>query len=276
MQDSDERKYCFLHITNLIIDDVRIVKSSAQKFASSYFLSFIMNEYKTEYLEIMKCCFYNNCIWTIPFIDNQLNDLNKKLSSFDPLKPSIVRCVLLGYNNIKNIEMVPSEKRKYLQTFKKSNNAGNVVFESEQKYFTRSQHVCGLFAAFMSIRDNNQFKNPLGVDSGHCWTWIASLLCLPQCLYPELCAILSIIIQVIGHEMLGKYPKQFPKIMKFIFFNIYQKCDQSTTTRAKSKRELNLFLRQCQETMSKNNGTLKIQKPKESTLIAKTVGASAL
>jgi len=150
------------------------------------------------------------------------------------------------------------------------------VFESEDKYFTRNQHVCGLFAAFMSIRDNRQFKNPRGVDSGDCWKWIASLLALPQCVYPELCGILSIIIQVIGHEMLQKYPNQFPKILKFVHENIFQKTDQSTTTRAKAKREINLFLRQCQETMKQNNGTLKIPKLKESELIKETVGASAL
>merc|ERR1712228_290112 len=113
-QKSQERSYCFIQITNLIIEDVRIVKSSAQKFASSYFLSFIMNEFESEYLEILKCCFFNNCIWTIPHIDNQLNVLSKNCS-----KPSIIRCVLLKYANVKKIQNVPSEKRKYLQSFVK-------------------------------------------------------------------------------------------------------------------------------------------------------------
>ena len=271
-QNSAERSYCFIQITNLIIEDVRIVKSSAQKFASSYFLSFIMNEFEKEYLEILKCCFYNNCIWTLPHIDNQLNVISQ-----DSGKPSIIRCVLLKYMNIKRIDNVPSEKRKYLQSFAKSSkNAGNVVFESEDKYFTRTQHICGLFAAFMSIRNGDSFKNPFGVDAGDCWQWIAHLLSLPECVYPELCAILSIVLQVVGHEMLEKYPRQFPKIIQFIHGNIWQKTDSSTTTRAKAQRELNLILRQCQDSMKQNNGKIKIKKPKESELIKETVGASAL
>eukprot|EP00483_Globobulimina_turgida_P006264 UN06274 len=95
-------------------------------------------------------------------------------------------------------------------------------------------------------------------------------------MYPELCSILSGIIQIIGHDMLEKYPTQFPKIIRYIYENMYQKCNQDTTTRAKAKRELNLFLRECQKCMQQNNGRLIIKKPKESKLIAKTVGATAL
>eukprot|EP00483_Globobulimina_turgida_P011097 UN11118 len=220
--------------------------------------------------------FFHYCIWTIPYIDKQLRDLKIKQAAFDNNRPSIVRCVCLGYLPIKNIGMVPKDKRVYLQEFIKTNDAGKVIFESENKYFTRSPHICGLFAAFMSIRNEKQFINPFGIDSQHCWKWIVYLLGLPQCVYPELCSILSGIIQIIGHDMLEKYPKQFPKMVRYIYENIYQHCQQDTTTGAKAKRELNLFLRECQQCMQQNNGKLIIKKPKESKLIAQTVGATAL
>ena len=271
-----ERLFCFIHLTNSIIKDIRIIKQSAQKFASAYFLSFVMVEYENEYLDVFKACFYDYCVFTAPYIDVQLRNVIKQIPNHDPLKPSIVRCNLLGYKHIKKIKMIPTEKRKWLQRFAKANNAGETIFESEEKYFNRIHNICGLFAAFMSIRNKGSFINPFGIDSQDCWKWIAHLLCLPQCVYPELCSILSSIVEIIGHDMLEMYPKQFQKILSYIYKNIYMKCDESTSTRGKAKRELHLFLKQCQKTMQQNNGKLIIEKPKESSLIAKTVGAKGL
>lgn len=271
-----ERNFCFIHLTVTIIEDTRIIKQSAQKFASAYFLSFIMMEYKNEYLDIFKCCFYHFSVFTIPYINKQLRDVALKLPNHDPFKPSIVRCQLLGYKPIKDENREPTDKRKYLQRFAKANNAGMSIWESEEDYFNRTHAICSLFAAFMSIRNRNTFINPMGIDSGDCWKWIAHLLSLPKCVYPELCSILSGIIGIIGHDMLEKYPNQFPKLLIYINQNIQTQCDASTSTRSKAGRELALFIKQVHKDSMKNNGKLTIQKPKESKLIKKTVGAAGL
>eukprot|EP00484_Ammonia_sp_Unknown_P030466 CAMPEP_0197038606 /NCGR_PEP_ID=MMETSP1384-20130603/15518_1 /TAXON_ID=29189 /ORGANISM="Ammonia sp." /LENGTH=823 /DNA_ID=CAMNT_0042469063 /DNA_START=41 /DNA_END=2512 /DNA_ORIENTATION=+ len=266
---SPERQYCFIQITNEIICDTRIVRHSAQKFASAYFLSFIMSEFEREYLEIFKCCFHQQCVWTIPYI-------NKQLRTAEASKPSIARCVVLGYRNVKNVGNVASEKRKFLQKFTKTNGAGEVYFEAEDTYFTRMRHVCGLFAAFMAIRNMGKFRNPFGIDSQHCWKWMVYLLGLPQCVYPELCSILSGVVEIVGHDMLEMYPRQFPKLLQYVHQHIYQHADESTSIRGKARRELNLFLRQCRDSMQKNQGKLVIEKPKESKLIEKSLGAREL
>jgi len=275
--NSRERMYCLWFMTNSVIEDSRIVKSSAQKFAAAYFLSFVMAQYKEQYAPIFDACFHHNAPFTVPYLSTSLRDLTLKDAAFDASKPSMVRCLALGYKQIKRLSNIPSEKRKHLQAFE----GDQFVFEAESKYFTRMASRCGLYAAFMALENRREvnsamyvwaeFRNPIGIGTGACWRWLARLVGLPRCVYPELCAILAGVGEIVGHDMLSRYPKQFPKILRFIYENVHAGSDTSTSCRDKARRELALFFREC--------GTpekLQIKRPEESKLIGKTVGASTL
>eukprot|EP01083_Nonionella_stella_P054225 143198_1 len=249
-----ERQYAWRFLTQLIVKDQRIITAQSTKFAMAQFITLIMSEYGTEYVEIYKSVMYHYSLWTVCYVEDEM--------AKDYMDgPSIKRCQVLKYRGARDPDEIPFDEMINWQVFSDSD-----VFEEECKYYQRNESICRVYASVLCYRENKI----------ECWRWCASLLMLPESVYPEVLCIVCGVFEVIGSMMLKEYPRQFSKAIAFVQENIYKKCDDSTPERAKAKRKWSVFwdiiTKQYDEKKAKF--VFEIVKPEESVLISETVGAT--
>ncbi|KAL2919514.1 hypothetical protein HK105_201161 [Polyrhizophydium stewartii] len=83
------------------------------------------------------------------------------------------------------------------------------VLETEIQY---GERMCGILSLYAAIVQTKSVPNNYGISNG--WTWIARILNMkPRRITPLL---LHTFLEVAGHELLKTYPRQAPKLIRYM------------------------------------------------------------
>lgn len=174
--------------------------------------------------------------WMIPFIDGRLIQLTQE--------HSIARCKLLKFQQLtqQQVNKLSSEQKKNVLVFvvAHSQRQNRIYFDESQWCLTQGTRIA-LLIALVSL---NQNKKTLSVPSGFAWTWIMSVLNLPNSVYPEIVYLLTKFLYYCGHSMQRAYPSQFPKIIQLIETGLLTKVLKNTSIRESSHRKLSSMIEQ--------------------------------
>ena len=247
----NERVYIMYQIVYTLLDDPKLLKKKATKYSYAWLLVFIIAKFGNEFMDIFKAICHVKCNFTLPYCPDNITDTELTLQ----------RCQLLKYPTKNNVSQADIKSNKALQF-------GDKCFVSESLYFERLKAYISLYSTVMLLNDTIDFKIEY-----HGWRWMAALIQFPKEVYPEICACLSIFLQICGHKMQELYPIQLNKIINYIESHILS--TQFTYKLASTSTSRKLIIAQLKNIIKKyHDNNNKFIKEPESNLIEKSIDVS--